>query len=788
MTTENNTLELNIREILKPYLRKWHWFALSFILMCVLAVIYIKFTQPVYKTQTSILIKDAQKMSNASGDFGVLAGLGGLAGMGTNSIENELEVFKSKKIAEDVIQDLKLQTRIFSREKYYDVELYKDTSPFIIQIISEKPDEELPKEPVNILVKGDEITLSSEELKNNIVATFNKTIALPYANFMILKNPKFNAKKVQKMEMKDLYFTYDTLDNLSDDLQKNMNVDLINKDATVIGLSLSDSNKEKARDILNAIVDLYNFDAISDKNTESKKTKDFIDDRIKIISGELGDVETEKERFKVNNSIVDLTMETGVNLETSAKAKEKLLEVETQLQLNDLLLNYINKQNSSELLPVNIGLDNDAAAKSIETYNALVLQRNKLLENATPHNPLVQEANAQIENMRKSIREGLVKNKSSLQFSAKEISGEYGNLINKMRKVPTQEKIFRGILRQQQVKEGLYVLLLQKREEAAISLAMTANKARVIDRAYTDKKPIAPKKMFILLGAGLIGLLLPFGYVYIKNLLNNTIIDKHDLEKLSDITVISEIPRLTSKTNHLIQPNDITPLAEAFRIMVTNLRFLLPHKEKGNTIFVTSSVKGEGKTFISVNLAISLANRDKKVVIVGSDIRNPQLQRYDVSKKTAKGLTEFLYGEITNEADIIHKSQFSSHCDVIFSGSIPPNPVDLLENGRYEILINTLKEKYDYIILDTAPMMLVTDSFLISDFADVVLYVTRSEATEKQFIDFANKNVKGGKVANVAFVLNDLHKNNFGYGNKYGYGYHAEEKSWFGRLKEKIFG
>lgn len=786
MTTENNTEEFDLRSILKPYLKRWYWFIISFIIMCVLAIVYIKFTQPVYKIQSSILIKDAKKMSGASGDFGVLAGIGGFAGMGTNSIENELEIFKSKKIAEDVIQNLKLQTSLYSREKYYDVELYKDMSPVVIQLINEKKDVELPKKPVNISIKGDKITLSSEELKSDIVTTYNKTVSLPYANFMILKNPDFNSKKVKNMRMDDLYFTYSNSDNLSNSLQKGMSVDLLDKNATVIGLSLTGTNKEKAKDILNGIVDLYNYDAINDKNTESKKTKDFIDDRINIISGELGNVEDEKERFKISNNLSDIYTETKLNLETSVEARSKQLEAETQLELNEMLLNYLSKQNSSELLPANIGLDNAAAAKNIETYNALVLQKNRLLENATPQNPLIQDISAQIDNMKKSINEGLIKNKSALQLTIRQLGGEYGNSMSKIRKIPTQEKLFRSIERQQQIKESLYLLLLQKREEAAISLAMTANKARVIDRAYVAEKPVAPKKMFILFGAGLLGLLLPFGYIYVKELLNNTIIDKHDLEALSDITVLSEIPRLTSKSNELIQPNDITPLAEAFRIMVTNLRFLLPHKEKGNTIFVTSSVKGEGKTFISVNLAISLANRDKKVVVVGSDIRNPQLQRYDKSKRGAKGLSEYLYGEITDVHQIIHKSVFSSYCDVIFSGSIPPNPVDLLENGHYEEMVAKLREEYDYIILDTAPLMLVTDSLLIAENADVILYVTRSETTQKQFIDFANKKVKEGKIRNVAFILNDLHKNNFGYGNKYGYGYHAESDSFFKKIMKKI--
>lgn len=784
MTQEINKEELNLRNILKPYLNRWYWFAIGFITMVVLAYFYIKSSQPVYKIQSSVLIKDAKKMSSASGDFGVLQGLAGFGGMGTNSIENELEIFKSKQIIEEVIANLKLQTPLFSREKNYDVELYKSTSPVIIQLINEKPDEELPKKEINISIKGEKITLSSEELKKDIVTTYNTTVSLPYANIMIIKNPDFNLKKVRKMDLNDLYFTYTSLETLSDNIQEALKVDLLDKNATVIGLSMNSSNKEKTKDFLNALTEVYNNDATSDKNTESKKTKDFIDERISIISQELGNVESEKERFKIQNNIVDIPTEARMNLQKSEQARASQLSIDTQLEITQLLLNYLNNQSNNDLLPVNIGLSNEAAGKSIENYNALILKKNKLLENATPQNPLVVDANAQIANMKKAIQEGLIKNKTTLNLSRKQLESEYGSSISNIQKVPAQEKLFRSIERQQQIKENLYLLLLQKREEAAISLAMTANKARIIDQAYVNKKPVAPKKMIILLSAGLIGVLLPFGYIYLKELFNNKIIDKDDLELLSDNTVLAEIPRLSKNGTELIQSNDVTPLAESFRILGTNLKFLIPKKDKGKTILITSSVKGEGKTFVSVNLALSLSGKDKRVIIVGSDIRNPQLQRYDPDKKGTKGLTEYLYGEISDEHTIIHKSIFSAYCDVIFSGSIPPNPADLLENGRYKELITKLQKEYDYIILDTAPLMLVTDSFLIAENADVILYVTRSENTERSFIGFVNKNVKDGKLKNLAFVLNDVHKTNFGYGNKYGYGYHAEKKKWWNFKKD----
>jgi tyrosine-protein kinase Etk/Wzc len=262
-------------------------------------------------------------------------------------------------------------------------------------------------------------------------------------------------------------------------------------------------------------------------------------------------------------------------------------------------------------------------------------------------------------------------------------------------------------------------------------------------------------------------------------LMNSKITNKHDLEKLTSIPILSEIPRLYKKDSEIITKNDVSPLAESFRILLTNLSFMLPKNNFAKKIFVTSTVKGEGKTFVSVNLALACASSVRKVLVIGSDIRNPQLQRYNPEMKNVKGLSEYLYEEISDVKDIIHPSGFNPNCDFIYSGVIPPNPTDLFQNGRYQELLESLKDKYQFIILDTAPLMLVTDSFLISDVADATVYVTRSETTEDAFIDFANKNIEAKKIKNVGFVLNDVHRTNFGYGNKYGYGYQAEVKKWW---------
>lgn len=774
---KNYSKETDLKDFIIPYLYKWKYFVVIIVLMLLFAVYYIKSTAPVYKIQNSVLIKDAKKMSSASGDFGVLQSLGALSNMGTNSIENELEIFKSKTIIEDVLKQHNFQISVFAEQKYYDLEIYGKTNPYIFNVINEKSDQELPKKPINIQAKGNEIILSSKDWGKEIKGAFGRVISFPFANIIITRNPYYKAD--QKIDMEKIFFSYSEFDKTVIDYQGAMKVSLLDKDATVIGLSVDFPNKEKGQDFLNSVVRQYNIYAINDKSSESAKTKEFIDERIVLISKELGDVETEKQRFKSNNNIVDLASEAKMNLQLKEQTRARAVDFDTQLELNKILRNFLDRKNVTDVLPANIGLDNEAAAKNIQEYNLLVMRRNKLLENATENNSLVKELDKQLIDLKGALSEGLQKNQVSLQIAKNNVLAEMGNSEHKISQIPSQEKLFRNIERQQQIKENLYLLLLQKREEAAITMAITAEKARVIDKAYVDKKPVAPKKMFTLALAVFGGFLLAFSIVYLKLLFNDKVSNRKDIEKLSSRPVISEIPHVIDKKSEIIKLNDVTPIAEAFRILVTNLKFMLPKVDKTPVIMITSSVKGEGKTFISVNFALVLASSLRKVIVIGSDIRNPQLQRYHPESRNANGLTEYLYGDIERVDDIIHKSGFNENCDFIYSGSIPPNPVDLLQSSRYADLLEDLKTKYDYIVIDTAPLLLVTDSFLIAEYADATLYVVRSEVSKKDFVNFANNQIDNESIKNVAFVLNDVDKNNLGYSNQYGYGYHSDKKKWW---------
>ena len=778
-----NQEEINIQGMIEPFLRKWQWFVLSVVMVLFLTFIFLKIKSPIYKISSTILIKEAKSSGGGKDDLemGLLGELSVFGGMGSNSVENELEILKSKKLMRDVVLKNNLQTSVYVLKSLGKKEVYKDKSPIVVRIINENLEEKYPEKPIQLNIKGDAVELVSKELSNSLKTQFGREIKLPAVTFVIDKNKNFRPEK--DLDYNHLEISLASIDSRVSKLQEEYSVNLADKKATVIALNINVENIEKGKDILNELVKSYNADAIEDKDITTKKTLEFIDERIKLISEELGQVENKKQDFKQKNKLSDIDTEVKLGLETNADARKKQLEVETQMNINKALLNSVVHLNGNSLLPINTGVESAEINSGIDAYNRLVLEKNRLLENATDQHPAVAELNKQIQELKKNIINTLNKNKQSLEIANSGYATELAKIDGKISKVPYLEKIFRNIERTQQIKENLYLLLLQKREESAISLNISAPKARVVDVAYAAEKPIAPKKIIYYIGALILGLLVPFLIIYLRRLLNDKIITKQDLERLVKDNILVELPSIPKNGSELVGINDLSSMAEAFRILITNLKFKLPNRENGRVVLVTSTVKGEGKTFVSINTALTLAGGKSRVVIIGADIRNPQLQRYERESRRLKGLTEYLHGDLDVQ-EIIHQFPNNANMDIIYSGMIPPNPTDLLTNGRFGTLIEELRQDYQYIIIDSAPLLLVPDTLLIADTADATIYVSRSKHTKNDLIEFANKNIREHKIHNVGFILNDVNKHFFSYGHKYSYGYHKEKerKSWWNKI------
>ncbi len=778
--------EISIREHVERYTRFWYVFLLAVVISLIAAKIYLRYTTSTYLSQATVIIKD-EKEGNGIAELAAFSQLGGiLRRFGNNKIENELAIFNSRRIIGEAINTLDLNVTYESIGTIKTTELYKKR-PFVLRYLNivDSMNHIVPQ--LRITPKSvTEFELEVLNSEKSSMYKFGEKVDLSFGQITVL--PEVSEEMLENYFGKAILVTYRDPEKEASSYQKRLKVNNEIQNSNVVVISLESAVPEKAEDFINELIYQYNKDAINDRGQVAKKTSDFIDSRLEIITRELDSVEGDKETFKSNNRLTDIEAEAQLVLQSASEFEKRQFDINTQLELANTMVDYLEKSSPNDLLPSNIGLDSEEVSQSINNYNALILQRNRLLKTSTAKNPVVVNINQQLEGIRTNVLNSLKNSAEGLKIAMRELNFQESSLNQKLTKVPTQEKIYRGIERQQMIKEQLYLFLLQQREEASISLAVTAPKAKVVDEAITSVLPVAPNKPLIYLGAGLAGLLIPFLFLYSRYLLNNQVMERRDLERaLPGINLIGEVPKLKRDESELIQMNDRSILAESFRILRTNLQYLfiskLDKEHKANTLFVTSTIKGEGKTFVAFNLALTVALTGKKVVLVGADIRNPQLHRYiPENEKNHIGLTEYIIDESLNVQDVITASSDNQNLDIVLSGAIPPNPAELLMLERTQNFFEELKTLYDFIVVDTAPSMLVADTILINKMADVTLYVVRANYTEKRLLEFPKDAVEDKRLNNVALVLNGVSMNNFGYGNKYGYSYSNEKKSFIKRI------
>ena len=782
--------EINLREEIQKYLKYWPWFVISVFVSVLIAFIYLKISKPVFLTNATIIIKDEDTKSPATSGLSSFTDLGILEGLKTSSIENEIGLLKSKRMMTKTVKTLDLNIQYLSYDLFVTREVYNNT-PIKLDILklntgqlakSAREDEN----EFEVTWKADLVTLTNTETGKIKSSRFGEPLNIGFADIVIRKDGSY--KPSENAEALRYGFRVMPIEAVVGYYQSGLIAELVDENSTLIQLGMEGAVPAKSQDVLDQLIVEYNKEAIIDKNLVASNTAEFIDERLKIINYELDSVETDKEVFKENRELTDIQAESEIFLQNASEYKKKRQEVITQVQLASAMLDYLKEGSNSDLLPANLGLEGDGVNQQVADYNQLVLERNRILEASTLKNPVIVRLDQQIDQMRSVVKKSLQRLRSNLDISMKELNNEAKVIQSRIASVPSMERQYRGIDRQQQIKEALYLFLLQKREENSLSLAVTAPKAKIVDNAHTITDPVAPKAQLIMLGGMILGFLIPFGIIYGKNILNIKIKNRDDLErKAKQIPIVGEIPNIDKKQSHLITEADRSVLAESFRIAITNMQYLLINKtdkQKGIKMLVTSTVKGEGKTFTSINLALTLANMGKKVIVVGADLRNPQLQRYDVGSRKQLGVSDYLINEDLKLKELIKQTKYNKNLDFLTSGSIPPNPSELLRHRRLGEMLSLLEESYDYIILDTAPCMLVADTFLISQYADLTLYVVRASYTEKALLQFPVDSKKAGKLHDVSFVLNDVDLANFGYGNKYGYSYGTDKKSFWEKFKE----
>jgi capsular exopolysaccharide synthesis family protein len=783
---ENTSASIDIKELVYKYLSFLHWIILGAVLALAVAFFYLRYAPETYQASNVIKILD----NNNSG-FKMPTDALSFFSKGKVNLENETEVLQSSLLIERVVDELDLQNSYYSKGTIKETEI-ASTAPFFIQWndVPEKVNEIQAMLEIEVTPKGYYLDHQKE------MKSFGKSYVFKGNNFSIYWKEGSKFKKTSG--------TYQivkaTKEHTIQAVKKSLAVSPVGKQSELLRLTVTANHPQRAADIANTLANVFDADGVKDRQLVHKKTIDFVNERFGFLFKELDSIESNKANYKQGQQIADFQADAGALLATKSGTDVELNQAKTQAVLSGILIETLSKTKLNELLPANIGLEQVEVAALINQYNDLVLQQQKMLQSVGENHPNLVELRATQNELKNNLKASLATYKKVLQSKINSIGQISSGQSQQYAALPYQEKAIRSIERQQEIKEALYIILLQKREEAAVNLAIINPSIKMVDLAKASSMPISPKKAIIYLAALLLGLGIPIGILYVYFLLDTKIHSKKDVQAIvTEIPVLAEIPHIPGQ-DKLVKYLDRSVLSEAFRMLRTNLSFLIQDEHKPQVLFTTSTIKGEGKTFVSMNLAITLSTLNKKVILVGADLRNPQLHKMLKSTRHKKGVTNYLHDTTTALNDIIETGQeYNLKFDLIFSGTIPPNPAELLSNGRFEVLLEELKKEYDFVIVDTAPTLLVTDTTLIANFADLIVFVIRANHTDKKLLHFINELKALKKINNAGIVLNNVgeqkgygYSYSYKYNYGYGYGYEADEvgsgrkRNWFAKELKRL--
>jgi len=761
--------EVSLGDLFYKFVPYWPFFVLLLIISLTTAWVYLRYTMPVYKTTATILIKDDQK--NAAADEMMQAF--DMFGSKKN-VENEVEVLQSKTLMQEVVKNLHLYAPVFADGRILNQSAYLN-SPVVLE--AKYPDSLKPAKKIPFIYHKNTSTVKID----TITYPLNQWVITPYGTLMFELNkyfpPSANDQKT------NYFFSINTVKNTANGILSQVNISPSSKQSTVIDLSIDGEVPKRGEDILNELLKVYNQAAILDKNVLAANTLKFVNDRLSYVVNELDSVEGRLQHFKASNKITDISAQGQIYLQTVAANDQKISDLNVQLAMLDQVEKYVtSKGDLGGVVPSTLGVSDPVLTDLLQKLSDLELQYTQTKKIVPENNPAVIALQDGINKLKPGILENIKSQRRNLLAARNDLTSTSNDYSSMLKTIPEKERELLGISRQQAIKNNIYTFLLQKREETALSFASAIADSRIIDKAQSSDVPVSPKRQLIYLGAILAALTLGIGIIYLKDILTRTVQDKADIEKYLKIPFLGEVNYDRSKSPFVISEGKRSFIAEQFRQLRTSLGYM-GVDENHKRILVTSSISGEGKSFISINLGISLALVGKKVALLEFDLRKPKLsEQFNISRK--EGLSNYLIGKLSPQ-EIIKQTRFEN-LYLIPAGPIPPNPSELISNGKLNQLLNDLEKNFDYIIIDTAPVNPVTDAFIISPLADVTLFVIRHDYTPKMFLQKLEQYHKINSLKNLAFIYNGIRGkgvNKYGYG--YGYGYTEEannDRNWWSKI------
>lgn len=780
---------LDFQTIYSTLILNWKWFLLSIVLCCALAVAYVKLAPKVFQSSTKILIKDDESKKSGGAAGAAAAAMSNLS-LGfmssSNGIDNETEILNSRYLVQQTIKNLKLYAEYKHGGMLVDTLIYAkqevnvDMDTTSLKQLNAPMKLAITREGGIYHVKGKYFKPIDAETFEKAPYEINKTLAkLPAqirtkaGTLTLTQNPGYELKEGTELKVEMI-----SPFKASKEYFKRLTMNQTKKTANTVELTFNDESRERGVDFLNGLIDAYNYQANIDKNEIQKRTEDFINSRLAKISTELTGNDTNLEKYKQKNRMVDIGLNAKQAVLSSDQFDQELNKANTQVELLNEIGKYMDQPaNKYQPIPTNVGLEDESATALIGQYNSLALTRKQLLHSASEDSPVVTPITAQLEDLMTAIKRAMFQARINMKIQRNSIADMASKYEKTIGVTPEQEKALTQIGRQQSVTSGLYLMLLQKREETSMSLASTADKAKIIEpAAFVDK--VSPKGIIALLIAFILGVAIPAGIIYLRELLRNKILGHDDVEKLTQLPIIGDIPTASangSKGNIVIQENKSNLMSEIFRGLRTNLQLAGDDKEK--VFIVTSTTTGEGKTFIASNLAMSLALLEKKTIMVGLDIRKPRMAELFGISDRQHGITNILAKEECNWEEVkdqIVASGVNHNFDLLMAGPTAANPGELMVRKSLKQTIALLKEHYDYVIIDTAPVGLVADTLQLSKLADRTLFVCRADFSTKSSFTYINKLDEQKKLPNISIVINDidLSKKKFAY--SYGFGKYSK--------------